>query len=249
MKATPTEQKTLLSLQDVDTSLTRIAHQAKSLAQHAQLTALGGTLDEIRRRYAAVAGERDDIATELSRTESDVAVVEARIKRDNQRLEVSTSVKDIAALEGELTSLKTRRSILEDIELAVMERLEEKNAQLAEIDAEREGVAAQISATEFERDQALDGLTEARRGLESNRSAIAGGISSELLELYEKRRAAGGGVGAALLRARSCGGCTMGITGNDLEAVRNTAEDQVVFCPDCGRILVRTEESGISPHL
>lgn len=249
MKATPTEQKTLLSLQDVDTSLTRIAHQAKSLAQHAQLTALGGALDEIRRRYAAVAGERDDITTELGRIESDVAVVEARITRDNDRLQVTASVKDIAALEAELASLKTRRSTLEDIELAVMERLEEKNAQLAAIDAEREGVAAQVSAAEFERDQALDGLTEARTGLESNRSAIAGGVSSELLALYEKRRNAGGGVGAALLRARSCGGCTMSITGSDLEAVRNTSEDQVVFCPDCGRILVRTEESGISPHL
>ena len=37
----------------------------------------------------------------------------------------------------------------------------------------------------------------------------------------------------------------MALTGNDLETVRTSAADEVLFCPDCGRILVRTEESGI----
>lgn len=245
MKATPTEQKTLLSLQEVDTSLNRIAHQAKSLAQHAELVALQASLDEIRRRYASTSGERDDITTELGRTESDVTVVEARIKRDTERMQLTSSTKDIAALEAELTSLANRQSTLEDIQLAVMERLEEKNAELASIDGERDAVAAQVAASEFERDQALDGLAEARTELEGNRGAIAGGVPTELLALYEKRREVGGGVGAALLRARTCGGCTMTLTGSDLEAVRTTSADEVVFCPDCGRILVRTDESGI----
>jgi predicted nucleic acid-binding Zn-ribbon protein len=37
----------------------------------------------------------------------------------------------------------------------------------------------------------------------------------------------------------------MTLTGNDLEIVRAAAAEEVVFCPDCGAILVRTEESGI----
>jgi predicted nucleic acid-binding Zn-ribbon protein len=63
--------------------------------------------------------------------------------------------------------------------------------------------------------------------------------------LYAKRRVVGRGNAAALLRARTCSGCTMTLTGSDLEAVRNSPADEVVFCPDCGAILVRTEESGI----
>jgi predicted nucleic acid-binding Zn-ribbon protein len=37
----------------------------------------------------------------------------------------------------------------------------------------------------------------------------------------------------------------MTLTGSDLEQVRAAPADDVVFCPDCGAILVRTEESGI----
>jgi len=62
---------------------------------------------------------------------------------------------------------------------------------------------------------------------------------------HEKRRVVGRGNAAALLRARTCSGCTMTLTGSDLESVRSAAADEVVFCPDCGAILVRTEESGI----
>ena len=68
---------------------------------------------------------------------------------------------------------------------------------------------------------------------------------AELLAFYEQRRVRGGGVGAALLQHRTCGGCTMTLTGSDLESVRLAAPDEVVQCPECDRILVRTDESGL----
>jgi uncharacterized protein len=52
-------------------------------------------------------------------------------------------------------------------------------------------------------------------------------------------------VGAALLRQRTCQGCNMTLTGSDLDTVRRSGPDDVLLCPECDRILVRTEESGI----
>ena len=37
----------------------------------------------------------------------------------------------------------------------------------------------------------------------------------------------------------------MVLAGTDLQAIRQAAEDAVVTCPECGCILVRTEESGL----
>ena len=37
----------------------------------------------------------------------------------------------------------------------------------------------------------------------------------------------------------------MVLAGTDLQAMRLAAEDAVVTCPECGCILVRTEESGL----
>jgi uncharacterized protein len=70
-------------------------------------------------------------------------------------------------------------------------------------------------------------------------------VTRELLALYEQRRARGSGVGAALLRQRTCQGCNMTLTGSDLDTVRRAASDDVLLCPECDRILVRTDESGI----
>jgi len=52
-------------------------------------------------------------------------------------------------------------------------------------------------------------------------------------------------VGAALLRQRRCEGCRLELNNSDIATIRAAANDAVVFCEECGRILVRTDESGL----
>jgi predicted nucleic acid-binding Zn-ribbon protein len=68
-------------------------------------------------------------------------------------------------------------------------------------------------------------------------------IAQDLVTLYD--RLAARNPGAALLRARTCEGCRMMLSGTDIAAARQAAEDVVLTCPECGCILVRTEESGL----
>ena len=37
----------------------------------------------------------------------------------------------------------------------------------------------------------------------------------------------------------------MVLSGTDLQRIRQAADDAIVNCPECGCILVRTEESGL----
>ena len=99
LKAAPDDQKLLLDLQALDTKLSQLDHRAKSLPQHAVLSALDAELTTLRAAALERRGAREDVALELKRLESDVEVVEARIARDAERLEGSSSVKDVAALE------------------------------------------------------------------------------------------------------------------------------------------------------
>ncbi|WP_255579853.1 zinc ribbon domain-containing protein [Cryobacterium sp. PAMC25264] len=171
--------------------------------------------------------------------------MEKRIARDTDRAQHTSSIKDVQALETELAALTGRLSALEEIELAVMERLEEKEAAVAETEAERAAVATRVAEIEADRDVLLVDLNRQLGELARDREAIVSAIGADLAALYEKRRVAGRGNAASLLRARTCSGCTMTLTGNDLEDVRAAPADDIVFCPDCGAILVRTEESGI----
>ncbi|GGI48336.1 putative nucleic acid-binding Zn-ribbon protein [Agromyces flavus] len=245
MKASPADQQQLLRLQSIDTRLQQLAHRLRSLPQTAELTALGERDGAVRARRAEAVGALEDARSELSRIESDVEVVEKRIARDGERLTHTSSMKDVAALESELASLRRRLSDLEDQELVVMEKVESAEAHVADVDAERADIAADVARLEGERDEAAGGLATERDGAERDRAAIAGTVPEDLLAFYEQRRVRGGGVGAALLQQRTCGGCTITLTGSDLEAVRRAAPDEVVQCPECDRILVRTDESGL----
>ena len=245
MKASPAEQQELLRLQSLDTRLQQLAHRLGSLPQDASLAELARRDTGVRGTRAEAFGGLEDARAELSRLESDVAVVEARIARDGDRLQHTSSTKDVAALESELASLAKRLSDLEDQELAVMERVEAAEAAVAAIDGERQTIASEVATLEAQRGEAAAGIATERDAAERDRAVVAGGMAADLLALYEQRRARGGGVGAALLRQRTCSGCTITLTGSDLERVRKAASDDVLLCPECDRILVRTEESGV----
>ena len=245
MKASPAEQQELLRLQSLDTRLQQLAHRLGSLPQAAPLAELASRDTAVRGTRAEAIGTLEDARAELKRLESDVAMVEARIARDGDRLQHTSSVKDVAALESELASLARRLSDLEDQELAVMERVESAEGVLAGIDEERASIAAETAKLEAERDEAAAGLAADQEAVERDRVVVAGGVAADLLALYELRRTRGAGVGAALLSQRTCQGCNMTLTGSDLDTVRRSAPDDVLLCPECDRVLVRTEESGI----
>ena len=66
-----------------------------------------------------------------------------------------------------------------------------------------------------------------------------------MVGLYEKIRASSGGIGAAVLRQRRCEGCRLELNAVDINRVTAAAQDEVLRCEECRRILIRTSESGI----
>ena len=244
LKASPDDQALLLDLQALDTKLSQLDHKAKSLPQHAALSSRDGDLTAIGVTALERRGVREDAALELSRLESDVEVVEARIARDTERLEASSSVKDVAALEQELAALRKRRDDLEEIELGVMERLEEADAALAETTDAAALVEASRVDLAAERDAALTEIANERTHTTANRETIAGKVPADLLALYTKQRDRYG-FGASLLQYGVSSANGVKLLENELQAIRAAAPDDVLICPSSDAILVRTGESGL----
>lgn len=244
LKASQSEQALLLELQTFDTKLAQISHRAKSLAQHSALQKLAAERAGIAATLSEQSGVLEDAQTELGRIESDVAVVEARIKRDDARLQVTSSVKDVQALEQELTALRKRQGDLEEIELTVMERVEEQSATVALTQGKFDAVQTQITETESERDAELVVIETERVNAAANRAAVAEKIPAELLALYEKLRARYG-QGVSFLRGGVSSASGVRLNEIDMVAIRQAAPDDVLLCPDSNVILVRTAESGL----
>jgi predicted nucleic acid-binding Zn-ribbon protein len=244
LKAAPEDQALLLELQDLDTRVQRLDGQLRNLPETALIAELDAESHALRRTLAEQTGTLEDDQAELGRVESDVAVVAARIVRDRDRLQASSSMKDVQALEQELAALARRRDELEEIELVVMERVEQHESALAATRAAIEELDARLAATTAARDASAASLQRERANVVTDRETIAGRVPAELLALYEKQRERYG-VGASHLRGGVSSASGVALNATDLGAVRAAAPDDVLLCPDSSAILVRTAESGI----
>jgi predicted nucleic acid-binding Zn-ribbon protein len=246
VKADHFEQQKLLTLAAEDVALTQLAHRGRTLPEVAAVEAA----EEAERRLSAdvVRAETEvrDLGREVKRLESDVETVRARETKDQRLLDSgSVSPKEMTNLQHELESLKRRQSDLEDQELELMERLEVAEKTLAEAQTGLEQAKADRERAEQLRDDALADIADGTTKHTAARAEVAGGISAPLLTLYDRIRTQTGSTGAAMLKARQCQGCRLELYGNELSAVRNADPHEVVRCENCGRILVRTAESGL----
>jgi predicted nucleic acid-binding Zn-ribbon protein len=246
VKADHFEQQKLLDLAAEDVALTQLAHRGRTLPEVAAVEAA----EEAERSFSGdvvrAETETRDLGREVKRLESDVETVRARETKDQRLLDSgSIAAKEMTNLQHELESLKRRQSDLEDQELELMERLEVAETALAAAQRGLEQARADRERAEQLRDDARADIADGTRKHQAARDEIAGGISAPLLTLYDRIRTQTGSTGAAMLRARQCQGCRLELYGNELATVRNADPHEVVRCENCGRILVRTAESGL----
>lgn len=244
LTARPEDQARLLDLQTLDTRLQQLAHRARTLPQRATIAELGAEADVLRQRLAERLGAVEDDEAEIRRIESDVALVEARRTRDSERLQHTSSVKDVQALEQELTALQRRQSDLEDIELEVMERLDIARAARDLTARELDELADRLAAAERERDAELEAIEQERQLTVTNRNALAASLPEDLVALYDRQRERYG-IGASHLQGGVSSASGVRLTESDMADIRAAAPDAVVICPDSSAILVRTAESGL----
>ncbi|MFD0688985.1 zinc ribbon domain-containing protein [Actinomadura fibrosa] len=247
MKAAPQAQLRLIDLQDLDSSLDRLAHRRRTLPELAAIERLEARLTELRDAIVAAETEVGDLEREQRKAEQDVDQVRARADRDQKRLDSGqvTSAKDLSGLQAEIESLNRRQADLEEVVLEIMERTEEAERTVAALRGDRESVQAELAELVQRRDAAQQEIDEESGTTSAARTAVAKDVPEDLLALYEKLRGQFGGVGAAKLYRGSCQGCHLALNTVDLNRIRAAAEDEVVRCEECRRILVRTPESGL----
>lgn len=148
-------------------------------------------------------------------------------------------------MQHEMVSLERRISSLEDDELEVMGRLEDAQRDLDQLELQIANVDEQLATLGASRDTAGEGLDTELTDVVGQREPVASEVPDDLLALYEKLRAAKNGVGAAALLQRRCTGCQLTLDPGEIARIRTLADDEVIRCEECARILVRTPESGL----
>ncbi len=247
MRADSAAQIALLDVQSQDSVIAQLVHRRGTLPELARIAELQRARAELDSTRIEADTEVSDLSAAQRKADAEVEQVRARRTRDDDRLNsgVITNPKDLESLQHELVALERRISTLEDEELEIMERLEDAQHRLDKVTADIAGIDTDIAQHEAARDAALAEIADALAAAQADRELVVVRVPDDLLALYDRVRENKGGVGAAALRARSCEGCRLELNGADLRELAAAAADEVLRCPECDRILVRTAESGL----
>ncbi len=238
MKADSAQQRLLLELTELDADLSRIAHRAKTLAEQKRLDELQAEQRAAADRVAVLQISVDDLDGQGARLETEIDGVRQREDRDRSLMDSgSVNPKQLSELQHELETLERRQASLEDSLLEVMERREELVAQQSGEQEQIDRLGADVAHALADRDAALAEIEQSRTVAGQRRIALVDSLDAELVALYQK-------AGAGVLQGRRCGACRIEIDRGESARIAAAAEDDVVRCPECGAILLRSKGFG-----
>ena len=237
MKASQNQQADLLLLGNLDFEIARAKNSLAELAS-------GKSTKDMRELNLKLAGELiearnqlDSVELELSRAEADLTTVEQRIEKDNVRLNATSNSKDAQGIQSELLTLAKRKSELEDMELAILDKKDEVAALFAEVQARKTLNESELRQAETKIEAEV---LKQRSGLDlmvQQRAQQAAQLPVELLELYEKKATRGLAIGRLI--GRECGACRISLGATAFAEIQGLASEEIATCPDCQAILVR----------
>ena len=239
MKAEAAQQRSLLTLAELDAELGRLNHRATHLPEQQRYDAAVAAQRGASDRVAVLGIAAEDLDAQVSRLEAEVDSVRKREDRDRGLLDAgSVNAKQLEELQHELGTLARRQGSLEDSLLEVMERREQLAAEQAEADTAAHAADAELSAALVARDEAMTGIEQVRSERSAQRAELAAAIDAELITLYERQRTSSG-IGAGLLQAGRCGACRIELDRGEMGRITAAPADDVLRCSECGAILVR----------
>ena len=240
MKATPSDQRSVLDIQNFDFTTTSLNAKAAGLPEIAAIASLTIKANNARDLRIAAETELSDVKRELSRAETDVEQGVSRITRDEARLASGTgAAKELEQLQHELVSLNNRRSELEEVELEIMMRVDSIKERISTLQEEEGALALEIANLEISKENALTVIGADLSAAAQERAKTVASVNPELIALYEKIRGTNNGTGAAALIGNQCKGCHLTLNTIELQRIAALAEDEVSRCEECRCILVR----------
>lgn len=237
----------MLDVQTIDSALAQLEHRRKSLPEHAEINALTAAVARNSADLVAAETAVSDLEAEQNRAEAEIQPVRERLNRNQTRIADGTIAdpKALSSMVEEVAHLQRRISDLEDAELEIMEQLESATSTLERLRVRAGELDRQLADAVARRDQAVAAIDVQVDEQRAERDELSPLLPADLLALYDKIGKSHNGVGAAELRQRRCTGCQLEVNAADLRVFAAAADDDVLRCEECSRILVRTASSSL----
>jgi len=215
MKAAAAQQLQLLELQRHEIEAELVAAAIKSSPVAVRVEELTVGLRDLSAELVRLRTEAEDLTREIKRAEQDLDRLQQRKRRDEQAI-----------------------ADAEDAELDLMERQEGIKERLATAEQQVSDAEMAMTAAQADRDSELIQLRQSAHEHQQAVTELAAAIATDLISAYRQSRNAMGIAAAQFVNGR-CLGCRLSIPPVEAAAVEAAAADEVVWCDECGCILIR----------
>ncbi len=237
MKIAEEDKGRLLELAKLEMELRVLSQALKKALETDEADKANQEFFEASEKLSATRSELEENEVENRRIAEDLALVEARIARDEKLIQNSTNSSEISSLQHELETLSGRKGSLETELLEKMEQQESLEQVIQTLTEQKQGLRENAEKVESEQRAQIVELEEKKKELEASRSEFLGLLPGEIANEYSRKAARGVPVG--ILESGACSACHLNLTATDLASIRSTSADELVNCPECQAILIR----------
>jgi predicted nucleic acid-binding Zn-ribbon protein len=228
----------LLELQELDTAIDRLEARKRHLEEGKEIADARVAMEDAEARLGELRLGVDAVVREQQRLEREIDSMTRKADVDEKRLYDGSiaNVKEMEALQHEISSLKERRSRSEDDLLEQMVRKDDLESRAGEASTVAQQARARLEAVGGEVVEELERIEAELAERRAAREKLVPEFDDELLELYEELRRQKRGVAVAALVDGVCQACHEKLSAMELDRLKRT--EGVKRCEYCRRIVV-----------
>jgi len=230
--------RALLPVQAVDQRIAQLQHKRAQLPEHAVAAAAQRALDAARAEAKRLAKRQGDITGEIDRLEMQGKDLDAKKKKYETQLKNVVVMREVEALQHEISTIAAQHSSLDDNELALMSENETLEASLAVNAAAMPGLEAAAAQATSALTAVLEVVNRDLAAANEERATLIAAADAAAVELYESTRKRVTGPAVAELLKGSCGGCRTPITPKEQAEIKSMANTPDARCLYCGCLIV-----------
>jgi predicted nucleic acid-binding Zn-ribbon protein len=233
------EADALRALMEADRWIDRVRSQKTHLPESAELTVLEAELRGLLKDLHDAETSLAPLKSNFETVDSESRRLRTRAKDLDDALSSSTaSSRELSAIQGELTHVRTLLAESEDRELTMLEALEPVESQIESIkQLAQPGVRRRAELLESIA-QLQGTLDDELASLVRDRDERALAVSDSLLTRYDAALKRAGTSGAAQVVEGRCDGCRLALSPLDYDRFRAQPSGTFMDCPECGRLLL-----------
>lgn len=238
VKASTDQLEQLWQMQKLILDQRRLVAEAKKLSSGESLRANEQEISELAEDARNQLMLVESVQAEQKRLESDLALVEKRIQTDQQRLNASSSTKDITGIQHEIDGLLERKAALEEADLGILNKLQQENLTLSTLQSDKANAELRLQEMRSQLKNTLEAMKAENEQLNQQISALRAAAPEHLLNLFDKKLTKGAAIGRLVRSA--CNACNMNLNSTAIAEISAVPADEVAFCPECAAIVIRS---------